>query len=201
MAEEVIKECEFYLPLSEKCNEILDSNGNEIYKCSSRQDCCYKQLKRLEQENKELKHYLACMTEQRNKAQTENERLKVQYNCYACGNCKGKEDYINLEKHHKGLRKQFEKYYQQTLDDEIQINELMQENERLKEEILKWQKAYSRQYQINENKGYNKKEEQYRQTLQEIKKYSTEMRELANDDVAYHYFGTVLSIITKAEEE
>ena len=54
MAEEVIKECEFYLPLSEKCNEILDSNGNEIYKCSSRQDCYYKQLKRLEQENKEL---------------------------------------------------------------------------------------------------------------------------------------------------
>lgn len=47
--------------------------------------------------------------------------------------------------------------------------ELKAENERLKEEILKWQKAYSRQYQINENKGYNKKEEQYRQTLQEIK--------------------------------
>ena len=58
MAEEVIKECEFYLPLSEKCNEILDSNGNEIYKCSSRQDCYYKQLKRLEQENKELKEKL-----------------------------------------------------------------------------------------------------------------------------------------------
>lgn len=46
---------------------------------------------------------------------------------------------------------------------------LKKENEGLKEEILKWQTAYSRQYQINENKGYNKKEEQYRQTLQEIK--------------------------------
>lgn len=42
----------------------------------------------------------------------ENERLKTQYNCYACGNCKGKEDYINLEKHHKGLRKQFDKKVQ-----------------------------------------------------------------------------------------
>jgi len=52
---------------------------------------------------------------------------------------------------------------------EKENEELKAENERLKEEILKWQKAYSRQYQINENKGYNKKEEQYRQTLQEIK--------------------------------
>lgn len=43
------------------------------------------------------------------KFKTENELIKAQYNCYACGNCKGKEDYINLEKHHKGLRKQFDK--------------------------------------------------------------------------------------------
>ena len=56
--------------------------------CEVVKNCYYKQLKRLEQEN---------------------ERLKTQYNCYACGNCKGKEDYINLEKHHIGLRKQFDK--------------------------------------------------------------------------------------------
>ena len=42
----------------------------------------------------------------------DNDRLKTQYNCYACGNCKGKEDYINLEKHHIGLRKQFDKKVQ-----------------------------------------------------------------------------------------
>lgn len=58
MTEEIIKECEFYLPLSEDCNEILDGNGNEIYKCSKRQDCYYKQLKRLEQENEKLKEYI-----------------------------------------------------------------------------------------------------------------------------------------------
>lgn len=40
----------------------------------------------------------------------DNEKLKKQYNCYACGNCNGKEDYINLEKHHNGLRKQYDKY-------------------------------------------------------------------------------------------
>ena len=42
----------------------------------------------------------------------ENETIKKQYNCYACGGCNGKEDYINLEKHHLGLRKQFDRYYQ-----------------------------------------------------------------------------------------
>lgn len=46
------------------------------------------------------------------KLKIENELIKAQYNCYACGNCKGKEDYINLEKHHKGLRKQFDKKVQ-----------------------------------------------------------------------------------------
>lgn len=42
--------------------------------------------------------------------QTELNTVKQQYNCYACGGCKGKEDYVNLEKHHLGLRKQFDKY-------------------------------------------------------------------------------------------
>lgn len=46
------------------------------------------------------------------KFKTENELIKAQYNCYACGNCNGKEDYINLEKHHKGLRKQFDRKVQ-----------------------------------------------------------------------------------------
>lgn len=39
----------------------------------------------------------------------ENEKIKKQYNCYACGNCGGKEDYVNLEKHHLGLRKEFDR--------------------------------------------------------------------------------------------
>lgn len=168
------------MPYAKETSCICRKNIDTPYNfCKHNSNCHYKQLKRLEQEN---------------------ERLKVQYNCYACGNCKGKEDYINLEKHHKGLRKQFEKYYQQTLDDEIVINELAQENEELKEEILKWQTAYSRQYQINENKGYNKKEEQYRQTLQEIKAFAkdnligcfADKCDLASE---------ILQIATKAEEE
>lgn len=43
--------------------------------------------------------------------QAELNTVKQQYNCYACGGCKGKEDYINLEKHHLGLRKQFDELY------------------------------------------------------------------------------------------
>ena len=81
------------------------------------------------------------------------------------------------------------------------IAELKAENERLKEEILKWQKAYSRQYQINENKGYNKKEEQYRQTLQEIKDYLNTLSGIDNDFVNTETYLRILDLITKAESE
>ena len=82
--------CEFY---DNGCCRECDMRVpfySDIYcddKCN--RDCTYKQLQR---------------------ANDEIERLKTQYNCYACGNCKGKEDYRNLEKHHKGSRKQFDKY-------------------------------------------------------------------------------------------
>ena len=98
------------------------------------------------------------------------------------------------------------------------IAELKAENARLKEEILKWQTAYSRQYQINENKGYNKKEEQYRQTLQEIKEIAEKPKPFKDfseiktaTEVEYDYAAIcnklelrlhkVLELITKAEEE
>lgn len=93
-------------------------------------------------------------------------------------------------------------YYKQLKRLEQENAELKAENERLKEEILKWQKAYSRQYQINENKGYNKKEEQYRQTLQELKAIAE--RELSlteKGDELYDVFTEILQKITKAEEE
>ena len=92
-------------------------------------------INNLKQENAELKAYKDVNEDFKTaweELKAENERLKTQYNCYACGNCNGKEDYINLEKHHKGLRKQFEKYYQQTLDDEIIINELYQTLQEIK---------------------------------------------------------------------
>lgn len=78
-----VSECRYYVTYTKDCI----SDNKSYNKCESCNDCYYKQLKRLEQEN---------------------EKIKKQYNCYACGNCKGTEDYINLEKHHKGLRKQFD---------------------------------------------------------------------------------------------
>lgn len=80
-----------------------------------------------------------------------------------------------------------------------QIKELKAENERLKEKILKWQTAYSRQYQINENKGYNKKEEQYRQTLQEIKAIAESA--MAKQQEYKKDYEQILDLITKAESE
>ena len=50
-----------------------------------------------------------------------------------------------------------------------QLKRLEQENKELKEDVLKWQKEFSRQYQINENKGYSKTEENYRSALEEIR--------------------------------
>ena len=69
------------------------------------------------------------------------------------------------------------KYYQQTLDDEITINDLIEEIQELKADVLKWQKAFSRQYQINENKGYSKAEENYRSALEEINLILDELKQ------------------------
>jgi hypothetical protein len=132
MAEEVIKECEFYLPLSEKCNEILDSNGNEIYidgvdvseccfynggkcdnpngmacNCINNAVCYFKELRRLEQENKKLK--------------------EIKDETYF----RLKEEYLFELKRLEQLKN---KYYQQTLDDEIQINNLLEEIQQIKQD-------------------------------------------------------------------
>lgn len=44
--------------------------------------------------------------------QAENERLKEQYNCYACDSCGGKEDYINMKRHTENAIKTVHKYSQ-----------------------------------------------------------------------------------------
>ncbi len=45
----------------------------------------------------------------------ECEKLKTQYNCYACETCKGKEDYRNMKRHCENAIKAIHKY-QQALD-------------------------------------------------------------------------------------
>ena len=46
----------------------------------------------------------------------ECEKLKTQYNCYACGTCKGKEDYRNMKRHCENAIKANHRY-KQALDE------------------------------------------------------------------------------------
>lgn len=85
----------------------------------------------------------------------------------------------------QALKDEKDKYYQQTLDDEIQINELYEENERLKEEIKEVKKyQYEQEYlekeietaKVNldigkeEARHYLHEAYKFQKCLQEIKK-------------------------------
>ena len=66
------KNCGYYV--DEECTICgMGTDGEDTFckYCKDNPNCYYKQLTELK---------------------AENERLKTQYNCYACGNCKGKED-------------------------------------------------------------------------------------------------------------
>lgn len=118
-------------------------------------------------------------------------------------------DINKLEQENAELKAEKNKYYQQTLDDEIQINELYQEIERLKEEVetrdnlsetfrkeaLSW---------ANIANDYQKDKTKLEQTLQEIKTIAKGVRGYlevpAPRDVRFE-MDRILDLITKAEEE
>ena len=114
--------------------------------CDEIDNCYFKRCKRLEQENK---------------------KIKKQYNCYACGNCKGKEDYINLEKHHKGLRKQFDILVKRNNELSLRIEQLEQENKELKEENIEYDEELA--IEKLSHKSDLETLEQYRSALEEIR--------------------------------
>lgn len=90
----------------------LSADNNELefgFNCEDNTDCYFKQLKRLEQENAELKTV------------------------------------------HKQLK-------QMIKSKESLLEKAIKENAELKEKIAELQRKYSKQYQINENKGYLKAE-------------------------------------------
>lgn len=62
----------------------------------------------------------------------ECEKLKKQYNCNACGTCKGKEDYKNMQRHCKNAIAQNHKY-KQAFDE---IERLIQVNKKELNETL-----------------------------------------------------------------
>ena len=123
-----VSECEFLE--CGMCNAQRNCDGYTGIECKyDNESCYYRQLKRL---------------------QEENEKLKTQYNCYACGNCKGKEDYLNLEKHHKGLRKQFDEFVKRNNTLSLRIEELEKENENLKAENKNYAKLMLEQQEISQ---------------------------------------------------
>lgn len=132
------------------------------------------QINKLEQENAELK--------------AENERLKVSEKDLS-RICQGFKKQIEEE---KSLCK---KYYQQTLGDEIIMNELHQENEWLKAEIKEYKKRSKCAWKCFEG-TLCEEGEKYKQTLQEIK----QIAEQSNVDCIYR-ISVIRKILTKAESE
>ena len=94
----------------------------------------------------------------------ECEKLKKQYNCYACGTCNGKEDYRNLERHHIGLRKSFDELHKQ-------LDQLKKELEQEKA----WHKTSDEISKVNSE--YTVK---LKQTLTEIKEIAEKHKATAH---------------------
>lgn len=84
----------------EKCNPV-NCKLYSIDELSTILDL-QKQLQTKEQECEELKQ--------------EKEKIKMQYNCYACGTCKGREDYKNMKRHCENAINANHKY-KQALDE------------------------------------------------------------------------------------
>lgn len=135
----ILTTCKYFDLVGNRCSRVTDG------KCNDLQDCEFKYIAELKAENERLKE----------------ENYQLQKGCQICENfidfipCKPIRDMdYDLQK----VINQRDKYYKQTLDDEIQINELMQENERLKqtlqeiENVLSWVDSSSVWY--NGQKAY-----------------------------------------------
>lgn len=129
----------------------------------------------------------------------ECEELKTQYNCYACGTCKGKEDYRNLERHHIGLRKSFDELHKQ-------LYQLKAEKEELKKELFRLNSIIDF-VKVTEHSAINKYK-QFKQTLTEISKIMKKHCRKCKKDKFYHFqlcctckYTEILQKIRKCEVE
>ena len=125
--------------------------------CEYEKDCYFKQLQRLEKENKELQELKDEDSLRVVQLIKENKELAKILDC--------KNGTIStLVSERDKFKEEKNKYYQQTLDDEIVINELVQENEELKNKVEQILKPV---YLPNiEEETINK----YKQALEEIRK-------------------------------
>lgn len=184
MTEEIIIDCAFYKdgvcasPINKTCEYCKNIDVSKCY---------HKQLIRLEQERDELKKTVENQKLEYEELQCDLSEVENACGCYQSENAE-------LKQENKELSFAVEKCLENAgieCDDEeqalrslpmlgnahykvlVEKDELEQENKELKADILKWQKAFSRQYQINENKGYSKTEENYRSALEKIKDLCT----------------------------
>ena len=125
--------------------------------CEENKNCYYKQLQRLEKENKELQELKDEDSLRVVQLIKENKELAKILDCKNGTNS-------TLVSERDKFKEEKNKYYQQTLDDEIVINELVQENEELKNKVEQILKPV---YLPNiEEETINK----YKQALEEIRK-------------------------------
>ena len=103
-----VSECE-HLTETRHCKAQMAVMGTDANRCKCFPNCHYKQLVREKEE---------C------------EKLKKQYNCYACDTCNGKEDYIQLKKHCENAIKALH-------NKQAELNRLKADNKQLKEELSK----------------------------------------------------------------
>ena len=130
----------------------------------------------------ELKHYLACMTEQRNKAQTENERLKLKLDIVEA-------DYEASEIEIEDLKNK--------------LNLLITANNHLLELDKYRQKELETKAEATKSNIHNLALlSKVRKTLQEIKAIAEyEIKELTDSAINGGRYFEIIDLITKAEEE
>ena len=118
-----------------------------------------KQYNECQQKNLELFKQLQHKTK-------ECEGLKKQYDCYACGTCNGKEDYINMQRHCENALKSLQA-------EREKVKELEERNKKLHNDRCDREKYCTDL--ILENRTEKDKADKYKQALEEIKHQVTEL--------------------------
>ena len=145
-------------------NETICQGGNtKIFKdysyvCCENSNCYYKQLQRARAEIEQLKKQI--------EYDSRYNDMQAEIDC-------GEKIISELKAENKDLKARKDKYYKMTLDYEIQISDLVQENEKLKEENQQQKLELITQLRdFSTSKLFSEKEiVAYRQCLKEIKEY------------------------------
>lgn len=110
------------------------------------------------------------LSKQLEQKEQECEKLKKQYNCYACDTCKGKEDYRNIKIHCENAIKSLH-------NKQAEYDQLKAENEQLKEELSKVYEDIKLSplcYKCDEKERLQKEINQFKAENEELEKWKKE---------------------------